>query len=157
MSDGFVIIGSAPTEEHKVYAESISKGRVHFIVKPETLVLQAAYSNSAFLLFPSIAEGFGWPIIEAMACGAVVLTTDDSPMLEVGGQVAFYLPKYDGLEFNLWAEKCADRILEIGSSDEGVLESKRVDGLNWAREFSCDKSFQQYIEIYSNVLAGRLA
>lgn len=55
--------------------------------------INALYSGATALLFPSLAEGFGWPIAEAMAAGTPVITTDDAPMNEVGGDAAGYIAK----------------------------------------------------------------
>ena len=53
--------------------------------------LAAVYSRAALLLFPSLAEGFGWPVLEAMACGCRVVTSSRAPMTEVGGDAATYV------------------------------------------------------------------
>jgi glycosyltransferase involved in cell wall biosynthesis len=53
--------------------------------------LRALYSTATLLLFPSLEEGFGWPIIEAQACGCPVATSRRSPMDEVAGDAAIYL------------------------------------------------------------------
>jgi len=53
--------------------------------------LRALYSMATMMLFPSFEEGFGWPIIEAQACGCPVVTSDRSPMNEVGGTAAIYI------------------------------------------------------------------
>jgi glycosyltransferase involved in cell wall biosynthesis len=50
--------------------------------------LQALYSCALATLFPSLEEGFGWPILEAQACGSPVVTTDRRPMNEVAGDAA---------------------------------------------------------------------
>ena len=46
--------------------------------------------TTAFI-FPSLCEGFGWPIIEAQACNALVFTSNREPMTEVGGDAAIYI------------------------------------------------------------------
>jgi glycosyltransferase involved in cell wall biosynthesis len=53
--------------------------------------LRALYSTATMLLFPSLQEGFGWPIVEAQACGCPVATSRRSPMDEVGGNAAIYV------------------------------------------------------------------
>ena len=53
--------------------------------------LRALYSSAAMMIFPSLHEGFGWPIIEAQACGCPVATSNRSPMNEVGGNAAIYI------------------------------------------------------------------
>jgi glycosyltransferase involved in cell wall biosynthesis len=53
--------------------------------------LRALYSTATMMLFPSLQEGFGWPIVEAQACGCPVATSNSSPMDEVGGDAAIYI------------------------------------------------------------------
>jgi glycosyltransferase involved in cell wall biosynthesis len=53
--------------------------------------IRAFYSTTAALIFPSLQEGFGWPIAEAQACGCKVITTSRAPMTEVGGDAAIYI------------------------------------------------------------------
>lgn len=53
--------------------------------------LQALYGAAEGLLFPSLEEGFGWPVAEAQACGCPVFTSNRAPMTEVGGDAACYL------------------------------------------------------------------
>lgn len=57
--------------------------------------LCALYSTAEALIFPSLAEGFGWPIIEAQACGCPVFTSNRKPMTEVGGKGAVYFDPLD--------------------------------------------------------------
>lgn len=57
--------------------------------------LNALYSLAEGLIFPSLAEGFGWPIVEAQACGCPVFTSDRSPMNEIGGNAAAYFEPGD--------------------------------------------------------------
>jgi glycosyltransferase involved in cell wall biosynthesis len=52
--------------------------------------LRAAYSLAQALIFPSLTEGFGWPVLEAQACGCPVFATGREPMTEVGGTAAVY-------------------------------------------------------------------
>jgi glycosyltransferase involved in cell wall biosynthesis len=57
--------------------------------------LRALYSRAEALLFPSLAEGFGWPVAEAQACGCPVVTSNRAPMTEVGGSAATYIDPLD--------------------------------------------------------------
>jgi hypothetical protein len=66
-------------------------GRVFSLVDVSNEDLRALYSAASLLLFPSLAEGFGWPIIEAQACGCRVVTSGRAPMTEVGGDAAIYV------------------------------------------------------------------
>lgn len=53
--------------------------------------LRALYTGAAALLFPSLYEGFGWPIIEAQSCGCPVITSNRPPMTEVAGDSALFV------------------------------------------------------------------
>ncbi len=57
--------------------------------------LQALYGNAVAMLFPSLEEGFGWPILEAQACGCPVVTTGRPPMSEVAGEAAIFIDPMD--------------------------------------------------------------
>ena len=53
------------------------------VVKPDVTVIEALYNRACALLFPSRFEGFGWPPIEAQACGCPVVASDIPPIAEV--------------------------------------------------------------------------
>jgi glycosyltransferase involved in cell wall biosynthesis len=57
--------------------------------------LRALYGNALALLFPSLEEGFGWPILEAQACGCPVIASDREPMPEVAGEAAIFIDPVD--------------------------------------------------------------
>ena len=57
--------------------------------------LQALYSRASALLFPSLQEGFGWPVIEAQACGCPVFASNLAPMNEIGSGAAEYVDPHD--------------------------------------------------------------
>jgi glycosyltransferase involved in cell wall biosynthesis len=89
-----LMIGSEPTDELMEFHEKlVFKKDIHFISNLSDEYINAAYSGATCLLFPSLDEGFGWPIAEAMASGCPVITTNKAPMNEVGGAAAFYVDK----------------------------------------------------------------
>ena len=55
---------------------------------PDDGTVRALYTGAAMLLFPSLYEGFGWPIVEAQSCGCLVVTSNREPMREVAGGAA---------------------------------------------------------------------
>ncbi len=83
-----VLAGKPFTPEMAALAEGMP---VHPLVDVSNEDLRALYSAASLLLFPSLAEGFGWPIIEAQACGCRVVTSNRAPMTEVGGDAAIYI------------------------------------------------------------------
>lgn len=78
------------SELRSMVSQSQFKRRVREIVGASNEELQALYSTARALIFPSLYEGFGWPIIEAQACGCLVFTSDRAPMNMIGGNGAMY-------------------------------------------------------------------
>lgn len=120
-------------------------------------VLQALYATTEALLFPSLAEGFGWPIAEALACGASVVTTGEAPMTEVGGNVAVYLPRLSTpvgtAAFARWADDGAARIQRLLERDAATRQRDRAAALAWARRFDPENAIDGYLRVYERVLA----
>ena len=116
-------------------------------------VLQAVYSHARLLLFPSLAEGFGWPTLEAMACGCPVLTTAETPMTEVGGDAASYLPRLAHDEDVVaWATKGARVISELLERGPLACAEAARAGLDRAALFSADAAIERYLSVYRQVL-----
>ena len=89
-----LIIGDDPTDELvNTYSSSPFKSDIHWRSGIEDQFVRLAYSGASAFLFPSFAEGFGWPIAEAMASGCPVITTDEPPMTEVAGGAGFLIPR----------------------------------------------------------------
>ncbi|WP_158615267.1 glycosyltransferase family 1 protein [Acidipila sp. EB88] len=69
--------------------------RVHFTGYVAEEHLAGLYSGASLFLFPSLAEGFGLPLLEAMSCGLRAVTSNNSSLPEVGGDAAFYVDPLD--------------------------------------------------------------
>jgi glycosyltransferase involved in cell wall biosynthesis len=100
--------------------------------------LRALYSLAEGLLFPSLAEGFGWPIVEAQACGCPVFTTNRPPMNEIGGAAALY---FDPGDPNGAAAAIGGGIGQRGRMAEQGLEN--------AKRFGAEGMLRVYREIYA--------
>lgn len=99
----------------------------------------ALYNRAAALLFPSYGEGFGWPVLEALACGCAVVATAIPPLLEVGGAWLTTMPPppppSDPGRHGWVAE--ASRALGAQLALEApAREQQRLGGLAWAARFS---------------------
>jgi glycosyltransferase involved in cell wall biosynthesis len=127
-------------------------GQVRFLTGVSTEALHAAYSMATALIFPSLEEGFGWPIIEAMACGTPVLTTDRAPMSEIAGGAAQLVEPMNGENMIGWAARNAHVLADMA---EWTAE-KRVDAIarsiERARRFSADDALDRYERAYRSVL-----
>lgn len=92
--------GQALTNDFLDHAASLGlRDRVYSIVKPNHEGLVALYNTCDAFIFPSFSEGFGWPVIEAQACGAPVVASNIAPMPEIGGSGALYADPYRPEEF----------------------------------------------------------
>jgi glycosyltransferase involved in cell wall biosynthesis len=152
------MIGTAPTTELFKLATDVSlPGRVHFLTELTNEQVNAAYSQARALLFPSLEEGFGWPIAEAMAAGCPVLTTSIAPMTEVGGTAAHLIPRMpaqDAARQKEWATSAAAVLNEVVSRD-AISRAKLIEAgrLNAAR-FDAETALAAYEEIYEKVLTA---
>lgn len=117
-------------------AEGLSAG-VFVAGRVDNEDLRALYSRSAGLIYPSLYEGFGWPPLEAMACGCPVFTSNRAPMTEVGGAAARY--------FDPNAPAEAARLIARSAGDR---ERMRADGLVNARRFTTEAMVEGYLAAY---------
>jgi glycosyltransferase involved in cell wall biosynthesis len=106
--------------------------------------LRAAYSLAEGLIFPSLQEGFGWPVLEAQACGCPVFVTGQPPMTEVGGCGAVYFDPLD-------AAGAAKTIAEALGSREIIRQS----GLKNISRFTVRQMIQGYVAAYERALSRR--
>ena len=136
-------------------AEVPQQGKVAFFRGLDNQVLQACYSLARVFLFPSHAEGFGWPLIEAQACGCPVITTDEAPMNEVGGPTARYLPRLKaGDDSQAWAADAARVLSALLALSTPETRQLRLQCAAWAARFRADAAIDGYLRIYQQVLAA---
>ncbi|RZI77454.1 MAG: glycosyltransferase family 1 protein [Variovorax sp.] len=106
--------------------------------------LCALYSSSVALLFPSLQEGFGWPIIEAQACGCPVFTSDLPPMNEIGGDGAVYVDPNNAVA-----------LAEAVTRHAPDLPLIRTRALANASHYSSERMALGYIETYRQAIEAR--
>jgi glycosyltransferase involved in cell wall biosynthesis len=105
--------------------------------------LPAVYQLSKVFLFPSLSEGFGMPIVEAMACGTPVITSRISCMPEIAGDAAILTDPFN-------ASEIADAMRRLTTEKELRLE-KIEAGLINARRFSWKRSAEKILRLYEVV------
>jgi glycosyltransferase involved in cell wall biosynthesis len=147
-------ISPEPGSEVKLALTKIPKnGRVLFFEDLDNRTLQAAYSYARAFLLPSLAEGFGWPLVEAQACGCPVITTDEPPMNEVAGDTARFIPRLQADDdVNAWASHGASVLREVlsrGAAEKAVLAER---ARAWTKRFDADKAIDGYLGIYRKIL-----
>ncbi|MEQ1662992.1 MAG: glycosyltransferase family 1 protein [Thiobacillus sp.] len=141
------------SEVQAALAEVPHQGKVLFFKNLDNRTLQAAYSLSRAFLFPSLAEGFGWPIIEAQACGCPVITTDEAPMNEVGGPASRYLPRLAASDDpQAWAAHGATVLNALLTLDAAERQILRAQCCEWASRFNQDAAIEGYLSVYRQIL-----
>ncbi len=108
--------------------------------------LAALYSSATLLLFPSLAEGFGWPVLEAMACGCRVVASGRAPITEVATDAATYIDPTDPAA----AAATVERVLREPDTDRCAFIAA---GLSRALAFSTVAMARAYVSVYQDVLA----
>jgi glycosyltransferase involved in cell wall biosynthesis len=128
-------------------------GQVRFLSNLHSRTLQALYSRAAVLLFPSLAEGFGWPLIEAQACGCPVITTDEPPMNEVAGKAARCLPRLNSpAQLDAWADHGATVLQQLLAESPAEKARRKEVGQAWVKRFDADQAIDGYLAVYQRVL-----
>ncbi len=112
---------------------------------PQTEV-RLLYNRASLFLFPSLAEGFGLPPLEAMACGAPVAASNASCIPEIVGAPAVY---FDPLS----VEEMANAIAKVIGSQETAGRLRRL-GYEHVKKFTWQRTVERTLAVYQEVLAG---
>lgn len=153
-----ILVGEFPTDEMRAFKEnSIASKSIFFITNIGDSDLKQFYQGATVMLFPSLYEGFGWPIVEAMASGSLVITTNEDPMKEVAGDAGFYIPKKPNdqetvLNWKIIAAKELDRVINL--TPEERIESIEKSILR-SSKFSTQGFVDAIETIYSQILQNR--
>ena len=119
-------------------------GRVHFIGFVDDKDLPALYSAASLLTFPSLYEGFGLPLLEAMACGVPVISSNASSLPEVVGDGGLLLSPHDEAA---WSAALIELLADPVRRSRMV-----VAGYRQARQFSWYKTGEQLLALYHDLL-----
>ena len=105
--------------------------------------LRLLYSHADLFVFPSRYEGFGLPVLEAMACGTPVIASDTTALPEVAGDAAILVNPEDPAEL----AQAMVRVLE----DSNLRQALRTRGFERARLFSWERAARQTLSVYREV------
>lgn len=130
----------------KIVKDHRIEDRIVFLDYVPLEELPHIYSCAEAFVFPSLYEGFGLPLIEAMACGCPVVTSDIPPIREVCGDSVYYVNPYD-------TESIAGAIYRI-LTDPSLRENFRVRGIDRTKAFSWEKSADEHVKIFEEVMKG---
>lgn len=135
--DGFI------TKDNKVFdfiARHTLEDNIHFTGYIKDKQISSAYKRATMFIFPSLYEGFGLPILEAMSCGVPILSSDKASLPEVGGEAVVYFDPYNHDELK---EKI------IGLLKDQSLQSQMIKrGNEQVKKFRWELSVQKHLEIF---------
>jgi len=102
------------------------------------------YKNCEAFLFPSVAEGFGLPVIEAMRVGTPVFLSKHTCLPEIGGDKAFYFETFDA--------KSMLALISCGLANFNINnEERRNELISYSRKFTWEKCMEQYLDLYNSL------
>jgi glycosyltransferase involved in cell wall biosynthesis len=146
-----VIAGENDSAYAKKIVEQVPElgltGRVHFPGKISEKDKYWLYSHCRAFLFPSLAEGFGMPVIEAMLLGKPVFTSTFASLPEIGDKYAFYWQNFD-------PDHMAEIILNGMADYDRQPEVFSANMIRHAQKFSWSQCIDDYRSMYKEVIKG---
>jgi len=138
-----VFVGDALTAELLSLADSLGiSDRLAQVPDASDELLEALYNRAVALLYPSRFEGFGWPVIEAQACGCPVVCSNAGPLPEAAGDAGLFHDPNDETGF-------ANDLLRLRDPAQRAIWSEK--SLRNAERFSTSQMISRYIDIYRNL------
>lgn len=137
--------GANEREEYYRYAteKGISSSQIHMLEYVSQECLVALYKCCNAFLFPSLYEGFGLPVLEAMRCGASVVTSNNSSLSEVAGDSCVLVNPTD-------EEELASAVTRLLDNPEFSNEMRKK-GLNQAKKFSWNSTSKQSMDLFESL------
>ena len=137
------------TQQQRADVLGVSGAITALPVIPRT-VLAAVYRRASLVLQPSSAEGFGLPVVEAMACGTPVIASDIPALREVGGRVCEYCAVGDTTG---WASRVL-RVLDVRDRDGDGWQRLKQSAAEHTARFSWAAYARAMVDLYDEVLHG---
>lgn len=146
-----VLAGKPLSDEENHWAQRLLTNEKWMVItEVPALVLNALYSGARCLIFPSYHEGFGWPILEALASGTLSITCNQPPMNEVGGSAAIYIDRCPpgGDQQENWVHASAEVIRGALTLSEAEREERIQKGLEHCQRFRAETMLTAYMDYY---------
>jgi glycosyltransferase involved in cell wall biosynthesis len=142
-------VGGPFTSEQMSLADELGiAGAIVVLPHLERNVLAAVYRRAAVVLQPSEREGFGLPVVEAMACGTTVVASDLPVLREVGGEAALYCPVGD---ISSWTETVIQLLIDRKANSQAWSDNRDA-GIAQASKFSWAEYTRKMVAVYRELL-----
>jgi glycosyltransferase involved in cell wall biosynthesis len=122
------------------------RSRLHHLKRVSDSELRSLYSGAVALVFPSLYEGFGFPLVEAMSCGAPIVSSDIPSSREVCGDAAEFFQPRD-------SAGCVKAILRVQERENRELLIAK--GVERAKLFNWSSCANETIRVYEELIAVR--
>jgi glycosyltransferase involved in cell wall biosynthesis len=132
------------SEQQKLIRSNSLEPMIKFISTPDTITLLGLYNAADVLLAPSLYEGFGLTVLEAMACGTPVVSANVSSLPEVAGDAAILVDPLD-------VQAIANAVCCL-QSDPILRQSYIEKGLARTKQFSWRSSTEQVVQVYESLV-----
>jgi glycosyltransferase involved in cell wall biosynthesis len=139
-----VVVWDPPEEVRRQYGSGECAGRIHFIGRQSEENLCDLYRGATALVYPSLYEGFGLPVLEAMSCGTPVIISNGSSLPEVGGSAAVYIDPH--------SERSLTAALEAFENGDTGIQGLREKSLEQASKFSWERCARETLAVYADCL-----
>lgn len=120
------------------------KRKIIFVGNVSEAELLNLYRKAFILVFPSLSEGFGFPPLEAMACGTPTVVSNTTAIPEVCGEAAYYVNPYN-------IENIAEAIYKV-ATNRSLYAALVKKGLQRARTFTWERAAKEHIEVFKEVM-----
>lgn len=145
-----LIVGANGWNNSNIYQEAqeeVGRNRIVFKNHVSNRELVKLYNQAKIFIYPSVYEGFGLPVLEAMSCGTPVITSCTSSLPEVAGQAAIYIDPNSVQDITNNIQKLL--------GDEKLQEKLSIMGIKQAQKFSWKKCAQETLNVYKEVYAKK--
>lgn len=150
--EGELILPGAPWHGSEVIEEAVATSSFSGRIRLEGFVdnedLPLWYAAAEALVFPSLMEGFGLPLLEAQACGTRIACADSTSLPEVAGPAGLL---FDGLDEGA----IADAMGALATMGEEERMRRRAEGIEWAGKFTWTSHAAEACEVYRKALGAR--
>jgi glycosyltransferase involved in cell wall biosynthesis len=131
---------------HQKLESARREGWAHYLGFVPSEDLPLLFAGARLFAFPSLYEGFGLPVLEAMSSGIPVVCSNSSSLPEVAGEAALMCAPMDVDELTC--------LLERGLTDEVWREAAVIKGLQHAQGFSWERCAAETLQVYQRVISG---